>query len=139
MINDTYKLLASVTVVRELYDADCSIYDVLEEFINEIIVRNRLFTFYASELTEQLNNEYSFKLNEAIVKTCLKRMGIRRENRKYKCEDLEKRSSKVNVFFDESSVKNKQLFLSLYKYMSERLDKELNDKEIDLLKNSFCD
>ena len=141
MINDTYKLLASVTVVRELYDADCSIYDVLEKFINEIIVRHRLFTFYASELTEQLNKEYSFKLNEAIVKTCLKRMGIRRENRKYKCVDLENRrsNSEVNAFFDESSVKNEQLFLSLYKYISERLAKELSDKEIAVVKNSFCD
>lgn len=43
MLNDTYRLLASVTVVRELYDADKSIYDVLQEFINEIIVRKRMY------------------------------------------------------------------------------------------------
>ena len=34
MLNDTYKLMASVTVVRELYDSNNNLYDVLEKFIN---------------------------------------------------------------------------------------------------------
>ena len=90
MLNDTYKLLASVTVVRELYDAEKGIYDVLEEFINEIITRNRWFSFSASDLTARLNDEYSFQLNDSVVRTCLKRMHFEKSNGKYKCDDLEK-------------------------------------------------
>ena len=83
MLNDTYKLLASVTVVRELYDSEKSLYDVLEKFINEIIYRNKLYSFTAKNITDFLNKEYSFKLNESIVKTCLKRMKFVKKNGTY--------------------------------------------------------
>lgn len=128
-----------MTVVRELYDAEKGIYDVLEEFINEIITRNRWFSFSASDLTARLNDEYSFQLNDSVVRTCLKRMHFEKSNGKYKCDDLEKRSSDINNFLEKSKAENKELFLQLYHFLEERLHKQFSEQEKRIIRNSFCD
>lgn len=139
MLNDTYRLLASVTVVRELYDADKSIYDVLEAFINEIIVRKRLYSFTAAQLTEDLNKEYSFNLREPIVKTCLRRMGLSRTQGEYKCLDLEKRGNNISLQIGESEENNKILFSKLYSFLERRLQCKIQESEKSLIGQSFCD
>lgn len=139
MLNDTYRLLASVTVVRELYDADKSIYDVLQEFINEIIVRKRMYAFSAAQLTEQLNQEYSFQLSEPIVRTCLRRMNLVRARGEYVCSDLEKRSNNVTAQIDESEANNKILFSRLYTFLEKRLDFAISEQEKTHIRQSFCD
>ena len=138
MLNDTYKLLASVTVVRELYDSEKSLYDVLEKFINEIIYRNKLYSFTAKNITDFLNKEYSFKLNESIVKTCLKRMKFVKKNGTYNCNDLAKRGSRVDSFFEESTKKNEKLFKQLFDFLENRQGK-LTELDKNRIRNNFCD
>lgn len=138
MLNDTYKLLASVTVVRELYDSEKSLYDVLEKFINEIIYRNKLYSFTAKNITDFLNKEYSFKLNESIVKTCLKRMKFVKKNGTYNCNDLAKRGSQVDSFFEESTKKNEKLFKQLFDFLENRQGK-LTELDKNRIRNNFCD
>lgn len=139
MLNDTYRLLASVTVVRELYDADKSIYDVLEKFINEIICRRGLYRFSAMELTEYLNQDYSFQLSEPIIKTCLRRMKLVKSNGRYTCSILKEHENTIKDQIDESESNNKTLFSRLYIFLEKRLDRALQDKEKNSIHNSFCD
>lgn len=139
MLSDTYKLLASVTVVRELYDANKGIYDVLEEFINEILTRKRLYSFSSSELTELLNTEYSFQLDEAVIKTCLKRMRISKRDGVYSCSDLDQRGSGINSQIEESENKNKELFKELNVFLEKRLKKQYTEVEKKEIRNLFCD
>lgn len=139
MLNDTYKLLASVTVVRGLYDSQKGIYDVLCEFINDIISKEHLYSFRASDLTEKLNNYYSFQLNESVIKTCLKRMKIQRKNGVYSSNGITGRSVDINGAISESQKRNNELFKELFKFLEQRLEHDLTEKEENRFKTAFCD
>lgn len=139
MLNDTYKLLASVTVVRGLYDSQKGIYDVLCEFINDIISKEHLYSFRASDLTEKLNNYYSFQLNESVIKTCLKRMKIQRKNGVYSCNDMASNFVDINGAISESQKRNNKLFYELFKFLEIRVEHELTEKEKNKFKTAFCD
>ena len=140
MLNEAYKLLASVTVVRELYDTQKGIYDVLSEFINDTIYRENMYVFSAYELTDALNRYYSFRLNESVIKTCLKRMKFERgKGGTYICENADGKISNIDTAFSESQNRNEKLFSMLIEFLGKRLSRKLSDKEIEKSKNSFCD
>ena len=134
-----YKLLASVAVVRELYDADKSIYDVLQEFISEIIVRRRLYSFTADAMTNHLNTDYSFKLSKPIIRTCLRRMGLERSGGEYKCNDIESRSNDFSQQYSESENNNDHLFCRLNEFLEGRLQRNISENEKESIKRAFCD
>lgn len=141
MLNDTYKLMASVTVVRELYDSNNNLYDVLEKFINELIFRENLYSFTAHDITESLNKQYSFKLNESVIKTCLRRMKFPKKNGTYSCDDLIKRGNqRVETFIDESEQNNDKLFGRLLIFIEQKQENGfLDDRTKNIIKSSFCD
>lgn len=139
MLNDTYKLLASVTVVRGLYDSQKGIYDVLCEFISDIICKEHLYSFRASDLTEKLNNYYSFQLSESVIKTCLKRMKFKRQNGVYSCNSTTKRSVDINSAILQSQEQNKELFKQLFEFLEQRLEHNLTEGEEHRFKTAFCD
>lgn len=136
MLNDTYRLLASVTVVRELYDSEKNVYDVLEKFINEIIYRNKLYSFTDGQITELLNEEYSFELKVPIVKTCLKRMKLHKDQGRYSCE-LKEKENYVENFLETSQKNNDKLFAQLFEFLENRKNIKQIDK--DFVRNQFCD
>lgn len=139
MLNDTYKLLASVTVVRGLYDSQKGIYDVLCEFISDIIAKEHLYSFRASDLTEKLNNYYSFQLNESVIKTCLKRMKFGRKNGAYSCNGLTEKTVDINSAISKSQKENDELFYQLFEFLKQRLGHDLTKREEDRYKTAFCD
>ena len=141
MLNYTYKLMASVTVVRELYDSNNNLYDVLEKFINELIFRENLYSFTAHDITESLNKQYSFKLNESVIKTCLRRMKFPKKNGTYSCDDLIKRGNqRVETFIDESEQNNDKLFGRLLIFIEQKQENGfLDDRTKNIIKSSFCD
>jgi hypothetical protein len=70
------ELIASLAVFRELYDKNKDIYDVLRLFIITFIVDHNIKSFTETSLTQKLNNEYHFKIPEAVIKISLKRLSF---------------------------------------------------------------
>ena len=72
MNEEVYKNLASLTVFRDLYER-MDVYDVIAEFIKDIIIKNSIYTFTLAEMTSKLRQEYSFSLPDGVIKTTLHR------------------------------------------------------------------
>ena len=67
------KLIASVSVLRALYDERRDIYDVLVEFINRTIANRSLSAFSSTECVQYLEEDFGLSLPEVIVKSCLRK------------------------------------------------------------------
>ncbi len=68
------RVLSSLVVMKELYNVKKDVYDVISEFIKEIILTQGKMGFNLIEITALINKEYDFNIPEAIVKTALKRL-----------------------------------------------------------------
>lgn len=139
MLNEEYKLLASVSVFRELYDSNKNIYDVLEQFIAEIIIRKKLYSFSSADMTNLLTIEYGFKINESVVKTTLKHMHIERSHGQFKIKDISIFETGVEQIIKESKEKQKIIFDLLCDFSNKRLGMQQNEEQQEELINCFCD
>ena len=150
MISDQCKLLASVAVVKELSDTNLGIYDVLEEFIKNVIVNCNMSSFSTEEVTNSLNDYFGFNLPPSIIKQCIRKMeGVTRDGKNtYKC-DPTKISSKISFknskfttvseSIDNSAKRNDLLLEKLCMYIEKCENRALSEKEQNYYKNSFCD
>ncbi len=68
------KMLASLAVFRELYDENKDIYQIIADFLLNIIQSKSLNGFSLKEISEELNNTYQFDIPDAVVKTALKKI-----------------------------------------------------------------
>lgn len=66
------KLLASASVLRVLYDDKKDIYDVLGEFIKQIIIDRPLSAFSSVDCVKYLEEYFGFSIPEAIIRSCLR-------------------------------------------------------------------
>lgn len=139
MLKDTYKLLASVTVVRELYDSKQGVYDVLAEFIKDILEKDKMRSFTVVELTDKLNANYSFGLNTSVVKTCLKHMKLVPRKGFYTYQPQSPGDTDVDHALQESQARNDRLFASLISFIEEKTGRTLTEKEKRTYKHNFCD
>ena len=135
---NTYETLAAVAVFRELYDNNKDIYDVLSLYVKEVILSEHLASFTCPEITEKINRNNSFKINESVVKTALKRLSIPRKGGVYTVPE-EFLAEKSTEAFQSQVQQNKVLFDNLVNYVEVELAKKLTENEIEELKANFFD
>lgn len=135
---NTYETLAAVAVFRELYDSNKDIYDVLSLYVKEVILSEHLASFTCPEITEKINRNNSFKINESVVKTALKRLSIPRERGVYTVPE-EFLAEKSTEAFQSQVQQNKVLFDDLVNYVEGELGNRLSENEIEVLKENFFD
>ena len=85
-------LLASFATIKSLSDARKyqSSYQILAEFIRDIIISESLHAFHAPEMKSRLNSRFEFNIPEAVVKTSLRKMpGISLNNGVYLVSEAE--------------------------------------------------
>ena len=56
-MKEVYESLAAVAVVRELYNTDRDIYDVLANYLKLLIISDRMNNFSSVEITERINRK----------------------------------------------------------------------------------
>lgn len=139
MIKDIYKLLASVAVVGDLYDNQKGIYDVLKEFVLDIISREKLRSFSVTQITRELNTEYGFRLNEPVVKTCLKGLGFSSTNGVFTYKVLPERKNSIQEPISEYERKTTALFDDLCKFIEKETKTTLSSSRAEAIKDQFCD
>lgn len=66
------RLLASVSLFRELYDNKKDIYDVISEFLRATISISALKSFNVTECNVKLEEYFGFQIPDAVIKTCLR-------------------------------------------------------------------
>lgn len=137
---DDCRLLASLAVFRELYDSKKGIYDIIAEFIKEVIIVKVKHSFNITEITHLLNNYYDFKLPEAIVKASLFKLDfLEKSNGHYRVNNLAD-IKKSNLEEIERGIEkdNELLFNRLIFYIEKQNKEEVNQKKKGEIIDSFC-
>ncbi|KJH84225.1 hypothetical protein [Stutzerimonas stutzeri] len=67
------RLLASAALFRQLHDNKKDVYDVLAEFIRSSISWSSLWSFNVTECSGILEENFGFKIPDAVIRTCLKK------------------------------------------------------------------
>lgn len=139
-IMDEIKSLASYAVFRELYNNGVNdIFDVIAEFIKEVILSNGKHYFSSSDIRELLEKNYGFDLPENVIKTSIKRIRyVTRQNKAYIVENLKDLKSSVESSQTEIINQNNKIIDDLLKFIESKLSKKLSeDEQVDVVQ-SFC-
>ena len=68
------KLLASLTVFRELYNNQKDVYYVISKFIEEVIIHKSIYSFDVLDMKNYLDELFDFQLPDGIIKASSKRL-----------------------------------------------------------------
>lgn len=124
------KLLASLTVFRELYNNERDVYDVISKFISEVIIHKSVYSFEAVEMKNYLDDLFDFQLPEGIIKAASKRLDcISIENKKF---IVDKSKFNENLQLNSNEEKNKSIYENILNSLIEYIKK---DKKIEIDKN----
>jgi hypothetical protein len=131
-------LISSLAVFRGLYDKKKDIYDVLNEFIKVIIVDDALVSFSGIEITKKLKSTFDFIIPEAVVKTALKRLPIKRAVGKYNIDLTALVQNKDIAKISNNTQENtNKLLKGLYLFIEEKTKDVLNDSEKRTVEDEF--
>lgn len=115
-IKEDNRLLASLAVFRELYNAEKDVYGVISVFLNDLIGLEKLYSFDANEITNKLNDTFEFDIPKAVVETSLGRIKFIEKNQgKYTVTDISKINNK-NVQTKQQTIQsnNETIIDNLY-------------------------
>ena len=137
----TSSLLASFATLKGLSDEKKyqSPYHLLQEFIRYIVETEHLHSFSSAEMKRLLNNNFSFQIPEAVIKSASKKMNIvYLENGIFKVKNIE---TIKDTFFQETKEEadkySQFLVDNLSNYIKTRTQKNTVD-EVVLLKELIC-
>lgn len=137
------KLIASVAVFKELHDSNKDIYDIISEFVKSAIQTNKKWNATATEITRLLEQEFEFKLPEAVIKTALKKRLIKSgyltlENGEYIVKDFH---SLVSDDFNKTFNAKKDLYKKtedeFIEFIQSTRDDDLTEKNIADIRDSI--
>ena len=138
---DETKCLASLAVFRELYDSKKDVYEIISEFLREIISSKAKYQFSISEIVQLLNFTFDFKIPEAVIKTALKKLPfLRREKGFYIVDDITELNKTIDIAAKHSEIQhnNESIINSLFDYIESESKSELSDDEKEKIVHAFC-
>lgn len=139
---DDSRVLASCAVFKSLFDNSRDINVVLQDFIKNTIYHHGLRQFNAAELTTQLNEDYGFRLIDAVVSSALKIMNIKSTKQKhqviYNCDPVKfQGQDNVAASISLETTRNQSFIEKLYVFVAERRGHILAEDEKNNLIKSF--
>lgn len=139
-IKEDNRLLASLAVFRELYNAEKDVYGIISVFLSDLIKIENLYSFSLSEITNKLNSTFEFEIPDAVVKTALGRLTfLKKEQGSYIVSDL---SNIDTESFDEKKQSiqsnNENIIGSLFRYIEKEKKVSLTEKDKEKISHSFC-
>lgn len=132
--------LASLAVFRELYDKKTDVYNVIAEFLKEIIISNAKHTFSLTEISNLLNDIYNFNIPDAVVKTALNRLDfLTKSFGVYNVSNIQsiRNENEIELKTNEFQNKNNLILSELYQFIENKTNKNLSITEKQNISNSF--
>lgn len=139
-IKENNKLLASLAVFRELYNAEKDVFGIIAAFLNDLIKSNSLYSFSLSDITSKFNTTFEFEIPSAVVKTSLGRLDFIEKNRgTYIVKDISKIKSGDVDEKQKSIISNNDLIINnLFNFVEKKKKTTLNQVEKEKISYSFC-
>lgn len=134
------RLLASLAVFRELYNAEKDVYGIISVFLNDLIKTNNLYSFSLNEITEKLNSTFEFDVPTAVVKTSLARLSfIKKTRTDYIVNDVSKiRVHTIDEKQDKILSNNETIIHNLFKFIEGEKGAILTAAQKEKVSHSFC-
>ncbi len=134
------QLLAAVSVFKTLYDQNKDVFDVLSVFIKYIINKYRLYSFNEHDISEKLNEEFSFSIPSSVINTTLKNRVKAKKQTGIYIISPEEIDFDINIEnrINNSNKKTQLLLEQLESFVSKKLKRNLSETELDELSNSLC-
>ncbi|SEI14289.1 hypothetical protein SAMN05660691_04187 [Rheinheimera pacifica] len=137
-------LLSSLAVFGQTYKNNENIIDAIAAFSEATIVKRNLKSFTCSELTRNINEEFSFTLPEGVIATSLKRINHLEKTKEKPVsyiytpsEEQETSNRNLLLRISEAEEKNSKLLLAIQEYIELKLKRILSNHEIEELSHSF--
>ncbi|MDA3807232.1 MAG: hypothetical protein PF440_04880 [Thiomicrorhabdus sp.] len=138
---DETKCLASLAVFRELHDSKKDVYEIISEFLLEVITSNAKYQFNILEISNLLNSTFDFKIPEAVIKTSLKKLPfLRRDQGVYVVDDITAINKTQDISSKHSEIQrnNESIIDSLIDFIETQSKSVLTDDEKERIIHSFC-
>lgn len=139
-IKEDNRLLASLAVFRELYNAEKDVYGIISIFLTDLIKIENLYSFSLNEITNKLNSTFEFEIPPAVVSTSLGRLTfLEKQQGNYFVSDL----SNINTeFFDQKKQtiqsNNETIIDNLFSFIENEKNISLSEREKEKVSHSFC-
>ncbi|MCC5935124.1 MAG: hypothetical protein JJU35_12835 [Balneolales bacterium] len=139
-ISNSSAKLASLAVFRELYDTQKDLYWIISQFIDDIIKRNQIHQFSATEITDRINNEFDFKLPDAVVKTALKRLDYLTKEYGTYTANLSGQQNELKLSTEKEVIKdnNDIIINDLFTFVERESNFILDSEKKKTITESFC-
>jgi len=139
-IKEDNRLLASLAVFRELYNAEKDVYGIISVFLTDIIKIESLYSFSLNEITDKLNSTFEFEIPDAVVRTSLARLTfLEKQQGVYLVTNI----SNINTeTFDHKKQtiqsNNETIIDNLFRFIETEKKVTLSEKDREKVSHSFC-
>ena len=139
-IKEDNRLLASLAVFRELYNAEKDVYGIISVFLTDLIKLENLYSFSLNEITNKLNNTFEFEIPDAVVRTSLGRLTfLEKQQGIYLVSDI----SSINTdTFDQKKQSiqsnNETIIENLFVFIENEKNVTLSETDKEKVSHSFC-
>jgi len=139
-VKEDNRLLASLAVFRELYNAEKDVYGILSVFLNDLICSEKLYSFDAKEITMKLNDTFEFDIPKAVIETSLARLKFIEKNQgRYIVTDISKVNSKYVKDIQHTIESNNEAIIdNLFKFIETEKKAALSKIDKEKISHSFC-
>jgi len=136
------KCLASLAVFRELYNENKDIYDIISEFLKEIISSKGKYQFTVTEITQLVNETYDFRIPEAVIRTSLGRLKKSFEKSSGLFTIIDKSffsmSGKLSKTYSTIQHNNELIIKNLFRFIENEKKVSMSEEDKEKIVNSFC-
>ena len=135
-MKNIHENFAAIAVTGELYNSGKDVYDVLAAYLQLVIQSDNLKRFTCADITDRINKTNSFRINESIVKTALKRLKLKKESGYYVVEEGYLGPFDSDTLSDQTK-KNRVVVERLFEFISKEKAIELSDEDKSDIEKQF--
>jgi hypothetical protein len=139
-IESESRKLASLAVFRELYDTNTNIYQLIGDFVKEIVISKNLKSFNVSEMSRYLRESYNFNIPEAVVKSSLGQLDcvVRSQGVYVVSVAPSVVDDAVDSKVRAAEIRQLAILNELFSYVAKKLAKELTPSCKSAIAHAFC-
>ena len=143
MDNKYYKLIASLALLRTLYNNDKkNIYNVIAEMARSTIVKNKLRQTSVTELSRLLKKEYGVSIINPVLAYSVKRLSGLKMDQKMGLSVSQVFSANISEEIEQTAIQSRQnndlMLADLCDFIEEKKGEKLSDKQREQVKADMC-
>lgn len=135
-MKDLNENFAAIAVIGDLYESGKDMYDVLAAYLQIVIASEKMNGFTSVDITDRINRTNSFRVNESIVKTALKRLELERDHGVYYVTKDTPHSINTKEL-NEQIQQNRLIVDQLCSFIQSELKQSLSDEERESIQKQF--